>query len=158
MKMAESMLAQTNKCALFMWQRMLAQLWKSLRGFRANIRGGGQRRRKEEHRRCIAELDKKRLTKMSWMVQAGLLDMCWRRSWFRYISRRRYTGNKEEVLDGSLKVTQIHAFFTTLLMGREESVILNSWKPRRGESLTKRDWFSISQDSIKSFLTQKIEV
>jgi hypothetical protein len=157
MKMAESMLAQTNKCALFMWQRMLAQLRKFLRGFRANIRGG-QRRRKEELRRCIAELDKKRLTKMSWIVQAGLLDMCWRRSWFRYISSRRNTGNKEEVLDGSLKVTQIHAFFTTLLMEREESVILNSWKLRRGESLTKRDWFSILRDSIKSFLTRKIEV
>jgi hypothetical protein len=44
MKMAESMLAQTNKCALFMWQRMLAQLWKSLRGFRANIRGGTKKK------------------------------------------------------------------------------------------------------------------
>jgi hypothetical protein len=51
MKMAESMLAQTNKCALFMWQRMLAQLWKFLRGFRANIRGGGGD--KEEGRRNL---------------------------------------------------------------------------------------------------------
>jgi hypothetical protein len=49
MKMAESMLAQTNKCALFMWQRMLAQLRKFLRGFRANIRGGD----KEEGRRNL---------------------------------------------------------------------------------------------------------
>jgi hypothetical protein len=44
------------------------------------------------------------------MVQVGLLDMCWRRSWFRYISRWRYTGNKEEVFDGFCKVTQIQFF------------------------------------------------
>jgi hypothetical protein len=77
MKMVEAMLAQTNKCALDMWQRMLAQLRKFLRGFGANIRGN-----KEGGRRNLGGallILMRKLTKMSWMVQVGLLDMCWRR-------------------------------------------------------------------------------
>jgi hypothetical protein len=58
MKMAESMLAHRDNCALDMWQWMMAHLRNFLRGYEANIKGD-QRKRKDDLKRCIAELDEK---------------------------------------------------------------------------------------------------
>jgi hypothetical protein len=58
--MTEAALSQRFDSTLYLWQVMMAKLTKILRGYGANLRGGGvQRRRMEELKKQILQMDEK---------------------------------------------------------------------------------------------------